>query len=530
MTVRDAHASVVVASAPARIALPRSRTGRGRRAERARATVSVHGGHLRRRGRPRAPRAPRHGAVAVRRGRSAHRRSQRRAGAVPRGPRLGSRSRVACGRRPRASSTSIAARRRERACPRVRPRTTSSHGPRTHRPASRSLSSWRRLLGPTSESVSVAGRRGDELGVLVDDRPLSRLAASAAELDRIELPRFDGESILVRIRGDEGFYLEPRFRFESRRTRKAGDASSIPLRIRSQRREGGRTIVELERPSGVVPEALRVTSSTPSFDRPVAVFDVGSASADRALGEGRILRAGGPGEPIEARDVRVRPAEGTGLRVEITDGSSPPLGALAFAARVRRPALLFQVPMRREGPAASLYFGGGRAVAPDYDIAALLPDPDRSLSGERAQIAARLRDDASLVRARLGEVRRNPAYDDEPALGFAMRAGAELDPRTFAHRRRLAIAASRRWSLGALSLGRRSRARPCRPRRPPDRRRSRTSMAVSARRRWHREPDRARRRAQEGRGRELGLRASARARSGPYGRAAHRPAGEVLRS
>jgi hypothetical protein len=290
--------------------------------------------------------------------------------------------------------------------------------------------------------VSVAGRRGEELSVLMDDRPLSRLASSAAELDRIELPRFDGESLLVRIRGDEGFYLEPRFRFESRRTRKAGDASSIPLRIRSQRRESGRTIVELERPSGLVPEALRVTSSTPSFDRPVAVFDVGSASADRALGEARILRAGGPGEPIEARDVRVRPAEGTGLRVEITDGSSPPLGALAFAARVRRPALLFQVPMRREGPAASLYFGGGRAVAPDYDIAALLPDPDRSLSGERAQIAARLRDDASLVRARLGEVRRNPAYDDEPALGFAMRAGAELDPRTFAHRRRLTIEAS----------------------------------------------------------------------------------------
>jgi hypothetical protein len=291
-------------------------------------------------------------------------------------------------------------------------------------------------------SVSVAGRRGDELVVLVQDRPLSRIAASAARLDRIELPRFDGESIVVRIRGDEGFYLEPRFRFESRRTRKADDASSIPLRIRSQRQERGRTIVELERPNGVVPEALRVTSSTPSFDRSVEIFDVGSAAADRALGDGRILRAAGPGQPIEARDVRVHPAEGTGLRVEIVDGSSPPLGALEFAARVRRPALLFQVPARSEGPAATLYFGGGRAVAPDYDIAALLPDPDRSLTGERAQIAARLRDDASLVRARLGEVRRNPAYDDEPALGFAMRAGAELDPRTFAHRRRLTIGAS----------------------------------------------------------------------------------------
>lgn len=291
-------------------------------------------------------------------------------------------------------------------------------------------------------TVSVAGRRGDDFAVLVDERPLSRLAASGTRLDRIELPSFDGESVVVRIRGDEGFYLEPRFRFESRRTRKADDASSIPLRIRSQRRDGGRTIVELERPSGVVPEGLRITSSTPSFDRALEVFDVGSAGADRSLGAGRILRASGAGEPIESRDVRVSEAAGTGLRVEITDGSSPPLGELAFAARVRRPALLFQVPARSDGPAATLYFGGGRAVAPDYDIAALLPDPDRSLSGERAQIAERLRDDAVLVAARLGEVRRNPAYDDEPALGFAMRAGAELDPRTFAHRRRLVVGAS----------------------------------------------------------------------------------------
>ena len=292
-------------------------------------------------------------------------------------------------------------------------------------------------------SISIAGRREGALVPLVADRSLSRLASSNAELLRVPLPAFDGESIVVRIRGEEGTFLEPRFQFQNSQSSQVGrrdERVALPLRVLEQRREQDRTIIDVERPGGIAPTGLRLESTTPTFDRRVEVFDVGSATGVDRLGEGRLLRAGAK-LPVESGDVEVRPAHGTGLRIVIHDGSSPPLGGVEVAALVWRPALLFAVAPVAEGPAATLYFGGGRSDRPRYDLAELIADAP--LPGDRAEVAVRLRDAAELVSARLGPVRPNPAYEDEPVLAFAMRAGAPIDRRLYAKRRRLDVPASR---------------------------------------------------------------------------------------
>ena len=121
----------------------------------------------------------------------------------------------------------------------------------------------------------------------------------------------------------------------------------------------------------------------------------------------------------------------------IDDGSSPPLDGLAFVALLPRPALLFALPVRDglEGGAgqATLRFGGGRAFRPRYDVASL--PPQLPAVGESAQIAETLHDVAGLPAATLGEIAANPAYDPRPALEWAQRAGAAIDPRLWSHRR-----------------------------------------------------------------------------------------------
>src|SRR5881398_2965235 len=120
------------------------------------------------------------------------------------------------------------------------------------------------------------------------------------------------------------------------------------------------------------------------------------------------------------------PARGERLRVEIVDGDSAPLDGLAFAAAVRQPSLVFSLATGGgEEPAAMLYFGGGRAYAPRYDLAGLLPASGQALAGERASAAARLRDPSAAMATRLGSVEANPLFDGAPALGFAMRPSSE---------------------------------------------------------------------------------------------------------
>jgi hypothetical protein len=88
-----------------------------------------------------------------------------------------------------------------------------------------------------------------------------------------------------------------------------------------------------------------------------------------------------------------------------------------------------------------LYFGGGRAHAPRYDLASLVPDAGDG-QGQRARAAHSLFDPAQLSSARLGEIRENAAFDRAPALGFAQHAGAVLDSHVYSHRRRVELTPS----------------------------------------------------------------------------------------
>jgi len=91
---------------------------------------------------------------------------------------------------------------------------------------------------------------------------------------------------------------------------------------------------------------------------------------------------------------------------------------------------------------ATLYFGGGRARRPRYDLAALDPDRLVPATGEAVGPALAILDPALAAVATLGTIERNPSYDPAPVLAFAIHPGAELDPRPYSHRRRLRVALS----------------------------------------------------------------------------------------
>lgn len=275
-------------------------------------------------------------------------------------------------------------------------------------------------------TVEVLGVAHDGTTVpLVPRASLVRLGQRLVDRDRIALPPFDGEEIVVTISGEEGFFLEPELRFEADRVLTMADVAPRPLAILSQRSRNGRTVLEVERPPGLVAGRLRIESATPAFDRSVEVSDVAADGSARPLGRGRILRAPGPGvgSALAAQlDVVIAPARRAHLRVEIADGDSPPLADLRVSALTTPPALLFALPAAApEEPAGLLRFGGGRAYPPRYDVADLLRDA-LAASGE-------VLDDATRIPpATLGPVRPNPRFDPAPALAPIMHPGAALDP------------------------------------------------------------------------------------------------------
>lgn len=294
---------------------------------------------------------------------------------------------------------------------------------------------WELVVSPTAPrfvrevSVTALGDGGER--PLVDGASVFRLDPGTERV-RIPLPPFDAPRLRVEIGGSEPFYLEPRFRFQSARRIDAERRSVVPLAEISRESGGGRTVLELERPRGLVPDRLRLETSTGVFDRGVAVWDEQPGRGERRLGTARLFRVRA-GVEAEALQVPLAPASGTTLRVEIVDGDSPALADLRFAAVVNRPALVFEL---RGAPRGTLRFGGGRAHGPRYDLRALRVGR-ATVTGERAEAAALLHDD--LPAARLGPTRPNRAFDATPALAFAMHPGAAIDPRRFGYRRPVSI-------------------------------------------------------------------------------------------
>jgi hypothetical protein len=289
--------------------------------------------------------------------------------------------------------------------------------------------------------------------VLLDGASLFRLAGPRpAEKTRLPLPPLatgGGPAALLRVvvETEQGGWLAPSFTMESTRLFERGGRVAVPLTVLTTTSADGRTVVEVDRPRGIVPDMVRVETSTGTFDRRVEVHDEGPTSLGAALGSGSIFRVAAL-VPVGDQEVPVRAvARGDRLRIAIDDGDSPPLADLAFAAVVRQPSLIFALPPANSGgttnggstSAGVLRFGGGRAHPARYDLSGLLPPPDSAATGRRAEAAMLLYDPAVVHAARLSPVRPNPAYDRTPALAFAMHPGATLDAAGFSHTRRLTV-------------------------------------------------------------------------------------------
>lgn len=301
------------------------------------------------------------------------------------------------------------------------------------------LETGRRELVRTATVSDLAGEPfgsdGDErcAGRLLWTGSLFRLSEGfpARERLRIPLPPLDevGDLLLV-LEGRDGDYLEPRFRYERVREIAGPERARVPLEVLEVEHRGGRTVVEVARPRGLVPDRLEIASATPAYDRRVEVWDRGPG-AEGLLGWGSIRSlAGAAAEGATGDGVPLRTPRGDRLRIEIHDGDSPPLDELEVFAAVRRPALAFALPGGTSE--ATLYFGGGRALAPRYDLQRLVPLP---AAGERADAAELLYDPVRLPAATLGEPEPNPRYEPSPALAFAMRPGAALPRERWAWRR-----------------------------------------------------------------------------------------------
>lgn len=288
-------------------------------------------------------------------------------------------------------------------------------------------------------TVRQGGAEGSE--VVVGGEPLFRLD-SRTQRTRFSLPPISRQPLFVEITGKEGAYLEPRFRFESGRRLEPPRAGVVALEELSRERVEGKTVIELARPSGLVPDRLQVETITGSLSRRVSVWDEQPGRADLRIAQGTVYRLAGRQRLSNLR-LRLRPARGDSLRVEIEDGDSPPLEDLRFSAIIRRPVLVFELPADARGAVTgTLRFGGGRALRPRYDLTALRLGAGRLLEGLPAEAAVLIHDAAEIPFVTLGELRANPSFDATPALAFAMHAGASLDPRSFSHRRPVFIVPS----------------------------------------------------------------------------------------
>ena len=280
--------------------------------------------------------------------------------------------------------------------------------------------------------VSAIARDGAnvQLVKLVENGSVFRLSNPAQEKTRLNVPDRAADRLVVTLEGEDGFFLEPAFRLETSRT-VLRERAVVALREISRQEFDRKTIVELARPRGLVPDVIQVSSATLSFNRAVEIRDEGPGGSNSTLGGGIVFRFPALAT-VEDLEVRVSAARGDRLRIEIDNGDSPALEELTFRAVVRRPALLFTLEGRGAAEASgTLLFGGGRAYRPRYDLERLggsLPSGQQATGGESEPFH---------VAARWGDVSANPRFDASPILAFAMRPGAEIEARGYTHGREL---------------------------------------------------------------------------------------------
>lgn len=262
---------------------------------------------------------------------------------------------------------------------------------------------------------------------LIDGESVFRLSPAQGTKTVLELPPIAGDRLRVTLEGEGDVFVEPRFSFRSERQIDRHLPIVVPLETVSTQTRSGRSIITVNRPTGIVPARLRVDSTTSWFDRPVDVWDVRQGFPDRRLASGRIRRSAQTNEPQD-REVALAAAAGQQLRIEIDGGDSPALAHLRLVAVSPRPRLRFDAPAAdADGRVAVLRFGGGRVPRPEYDIAGTETRPPGA---------------AKPATARLVNLRVNEEAETRSSLGFAMRPGGVVDVRLFAYERTIVSTAS----------------------------------------------------------------------------------------
>ncbi len=247
-----------------------------------------------------------------------------------------------------------------------------------------------------------------------------RFVAPLRERVRVPVtaPAFD--RVRVDVRGHEGF-LDPTFVWVATRGARAGEELVVPLEIRARTHVGTQTVLTIARPEGIVPEALRFTTSTAAFLRAVHV-ETSGRTTDSTLW--RVPGASG----AEVLDVHAPAAQEPTLTVRIDDQDSPALADLTVSAVLSRPVLVYF------SQAQTLRFGGGRVRAPHYDLSALQGSwaIDQLLDGTDTPLDATL-----------GPITASPGWTDEPALAFLQRAGVAVPAGDHAFAAALEVTAAR---------------------------------------------------------------------------------------
>jgi hypothetical protein len=162
------------------------------------------------------------------------------------------------------------------------------------------------------------------------------------------------------------------------------------------------------------------------------VWDEGQGASAKSIGRNDLYRVPGAAA-LEELSIPLNPSQGNRLRVVIDNGDSPPLTDVRLSAVAQRVSLLFSLPSRGDAaPAGTLLFGGGRARAPQYDLARLQTLLRPPQPGSHAALATDLYESSP---ARLGAIAQNATFGASPTLSFAMRPGSAVDPRLYTHRR-----------------------------------------------------------------------------------------------
>ncbi len=280
----------------------------------------------------------------------------------------------------------------------------------------------------------------------VKDRTVYRLPNGPGEQLRVPLPTVAHVGRIVVLMQGQGPQPAPRLRLERGQTLRGSENLEAPLAITQRWHDRQGTHLLIDRPSGILPTAIRLGTHTAVFDRVVGIYDGNGSDQRRLVGEGRALRVslpvGGANVTVDQVDIPLGVPRSRKLELVVDDGDSPALAELTVRGLLRKPILIFD---QQSVGTVSVLFGGGRAEAPRYDLQSLLPTAVPTTDGTdgvRAEIAARLRERQGLHHPTLGAIGKNPDFDPTPALAGVAHAGAVVDPSHYARVRNLEVVAS----------------------------------------------------------------------------------------